>query len=234
MIGFLNLSMVDVSKQTVEPPKLLVKGEALLFKPADQMQLSVGVVTQHDDPQQALRLNNAKMAQVIKSLNQLGLVHTDYQTGQFQIQPIHTVPPKEPPADWKAKVSHYEVTNTIRIKTQRLDLTSEIILASSQSGANQIENIQFDLKDPRSYRAEAIKKATENAIADANILAKAAGVKLTGVRSLTLDQGHPVFSAPRALMYKASAESLSENTPIEAGAIEVRASVDMIFDISAL
>jgi uncharacterized protein YggE len=207
--------------------QLFVKGEAVLLKPADQMQLTIGIVSQDTEAQRALQINNKKMRQLIKNLNDIDLPQTDYQTGQFYISPVYKRQPKEIPAEWQP-ISHYEVTNTLQIATQKLDLVERIISVAAQAGSNKIDSIQFGLKDPRLYRAEAIEKATQNAIDDATVLAQAARVNLLGVHSISLDysQGHNY--SPK-VMYAAAADSSA--TPIELGNVEVRASVDITFDI---
>lgn len=214
-------------------PHLVVRGEALLFKPADQIEVSVGVVTEDVNPQKALQLNNEKMAAVIKELNDVGLTTQEYRTGQFQVRPVYTNPPKDPPADWRQKISHYEVTNTLQIKTQKLDIAGRLLSVASQAGSNRIDHIQFDLKNPREFRAEAIQKATQNAIDDATLLAEASHVKLVKVRYVALDPSQNHFPAPRMMMAKFSGEALSD-VPLEAGDVEVRAVVEMIFEVGSL
>ena len=49
-------------------PKLVVKGEASIFKPADQMEVSLGVVTAAENSSQALNENNQRMHQIIDNL----------------------------------------------------------------------------------------------------------------------------------------------------------------------
>lgn len=210
-------------------PHLVVRGESLLFKPADQLEISVGVMTEDVNPQKALQSNNEKMEQVVKELNGAGLTSKEYRTGQFQIRPVYTNPPQNAPIDWKQKIDHYEVTNSLHIKTENLPWAGKFLSVASQAGSNQIDHIQFNLKEPRQYRAEAIQKATENAIADAKVLAEAAQVKLIKARYVALDPNVNHFSAPRLMMAKMGTQG---DVPLEAGDVEVRAAVEMIFEIN--
>src|SRR5262249_6053214 len=70
-----------------EIPKLHVKGEARLFKPAEQMLIHLGVVTQDVKHDQALDDNNVKMQKVIEVLQSLGLGPENYKTGQLVVRP---------------------------------------------------------------------------------------------------------------------------------------------------
>lgn len=78
-------------------PKMIVKGDFTLHVPADQVVISLGVVTEGPDPKETLQANNEKMQSVIVTLEKLGLTKKEYQTGQFNIQPTYSSPPKEPP-----------------------------------------------------------------------------------------------------------------------------------------
>jgi len=210
-------------------PQMVVRGEGVLYKPSDQLQITLGVVTQDADPQKALSMNNEKMAQLIDRVATVGLSRSEYQTGQFYIQPIYTPPPKDIPPDWQQKISHYEVNNNLQIKTQRLELAGQLISAAATAGANKISDIQFTVKDPRPFHAEAIEVAAKNAMADAAVLAKATGVTIVGIRSIALDHEQ---SRPYPMMAKANFDAFGgAPTPIEAGDVEVHAAVDMVFEI---
>ncbi|WP_052236479.1 SIMPL domain-containing protein [Candidatus Protochlamydia amoebophila] len=212
-------------------PQLTVKGEATIFKPADQLEMSVSVVTQDPESKKAVQANNEKMRKVVGQLTDLGLNVQDYQTGHFTIQPIYhymdSIEKKE-----ASTITHYEVTNTIHIKTSKLSLIEKIIGIAVEAGANQLSQINFNLNNPQAYRQEVIQLATQNAFEDANALAKAANVRLVRVLSLDLDPNQQNYSTPRMLM---ATKQSSENTygvPIEIGQVEMRANVHVIFEIN--
>jgi uncharacterized protein len=103
-----------------ETPKLVVRGEASIFRPADQLEVILGIVTKAESSTVALNENNQRMHQVIANLQALGLPDTDYQTGHFAIHPIYQRPPKDSNEDERAKISHYEVVNAVKVKTTKL------------------------------------------------------------------------------------------------------------------
>jgi uncharacterized protein YggE len=214
-------------------PQLAVRGEASIFKPADQMEVSLGVVTLAENSHQALNESNQRMRQIIDNLQLLGLDESDYQTGRFHIRPIYQKPPKGSEEDERTVISHYEVTNTIQIKTQKIDLADKILTAAVQGGANQIDQVNFNLNNPQIYRAEAIKLATQNALADAAALASAANVKLMRVLTLSLDHWH-TFPVPvmfnKAGAYSVQGETASRDV-LEPGKTEIHATVNAIIEI---
>ena len=210
-------------------PKLSVRGEATVFKPADQMELTIGVVTQAKETATAVQENNQKMNQVIENLQKIGVNSSDYRTGQFRVQPIYRSLPKETGHSNHQVIDSYEVLNSIQIKTQKLHLADQIINTATRNGANQLDHIEFNLSNPQGYRAEAIQAAMQNALLDAEALAQAAKVRLVQLLDVSLDQ-----QLPNRIYRSLSMDKMSsaETTPVESGNVEVKASVEAIFEIA--
>ena len=215
-------------------PKLMVKGEASIFKPADQMEVNLGVLTTGEQSSQAVEVNNQKMRQVIANLKSLGLDETDYQTGDFHVKPVFQKPSKVTDESTQGKIDHYEAYNTIRIKTQKISLAEQIITAAIQGGANHIPQVNFNLNNPQAYRGEAIKLAAQHAMSDAQALASATDVKLKRILNLSLDQWQ---NFPRPMMLKATGESFSTSAAAQAtmepGQTEIHAVVNLTIEIGS-
>jgi uncharacterized protein YggE len=210
-------------------PKLTLTGQATLQKPADELNLSIGVVNRSANAQDALTQNSVKMQAVIDALEALGLTKADYQTGHFSITPTYTPYPKNPPPDWRAAIDGYEVNNSILIKTDKLGMAGQIIDTAIRAGANDIQNIHFSIRDLRKYWDEALAAATQNAFADAKVIADAAGVKIRRVLSIALNNTQlllPKISS--AYLRTAAAESVP---PVEPGDVNIQASVTVVFEI---
>jgi uncharacterized protein YggE len=213
-------------------PKLTVRGEAELEKPADQMHLSVGVLSENRDADEALDENSTKMRAVIDAIKDAGLTEDEYETGQFRIRPQYARRPRQPEPDWKPRIIGYEVQNTIKITTQKLELAGELLAAANRAGANTADVKGFDLADPRQYRAEAIRTATANALADAATLAHAANLELVRILSINLDHT-PVrpIEAPISAM-RAMGDAGAAPPPITAGEVTIRANVTVVYEIA--
>lgn len=213
---------------------LTVRGSAEIDKPADELRLDVGVVTEASDAQTALRNNSERMKQVVEAIKAVGLTEKEYETGRFQVQPRYSTRPPRGDAEWRQQIVGYAVTNTVRIKTQKLDLAGRLIEAANKAGANTIDSIIFGLANSRTHRAEAIREATANAMADANALASAAELRLVRVISITLDEGDR-FAPP--MMYGravAMGMDMESAPPIQPGEVTVRASVAIVYEIASL
>lgn len=212
-------------------PKLAVNGTCVLHKPADQITFTVSVITQADTAELALTSNNSKMHNLVTSLQEAGLEKGEYHTGQFSIQPVYTPYPKIPPPDWKPVIIGYDVTNSLTIKTSKLDLTPILLDAAGKAGASQITNINFGINDPLQYRSEAISQATANAIQDANVMADAANIRLIRVLDIKLDQPQMFPRPGPELRFMAKA---ADNVPfIEAPDVDISANVSITYEIAS-
>ena len=73
---------------------LAVRGHAVLSLPADQLVISIGVVSQGKSAQMALSENNTQMKKLIDALQASGIKEGEYQTGRFSIRPLYSQRPK--------------------------------------------------------------------------------------------------------------------------------------------
>jgi uncharacterized protein YggE len=209
---------------------LTVRGQAELHKPADQLQMQVGVVTEAQEPTEALDRNSEHMQDVIKALQRVGLTKDEYETGRFGVRPLYERRPRNAGVDWQPRITGYEVSNSLLIRTKKLDSAGKLIEAANKAGANSIDSITFDLADGRTHRAEAISEAARNARADAKTLADAAGVRLVRVVSVSLDDAgwHPPVAKMGRAMAVAEAGAAP---PISPGDVTVRAGVTIVYEI---
>ena len=212
-------------------PRLTVRGEAELERPADQIRLEIGVVNEGAEASQVLRENSAAMNSVVTALRGAGLEKDEYETGMFRIRPQYSRRPRQPEAEWQPQIIGYQVSNSVIVRTKRIEMAGEIIAAANKAGANTVEVQGFELSDPRAHRSEAIRTATSNAIADARTLAEAAGLRLVRILSITLD-GPPVVSRPGGFAMEARAMAdAGAAPPISPGNVTVRASITVVYEI---
>jgi uncharacterized protein YggE len=216
-------------------PHLTVRGTAQLEMPADQLRITLGVVTEADDAAEALARNTERMNTVMKSIRQAGLEDGEYETGRFSVQPMYTRRPRGADADWRPQIIGYRVSNSINIKTKKLKMAGTLIDEATDAGANSVDSISFDLADPRTHREEAIRTATHNAITDAHILADSATLELVRVLRIELDATgrEPYMPMARGMGGAMEADMARAPTPITPGDVTVRATVDVVYEIAS-
>jgi uncharacterized protein YggE len=224
------LPNIGYGEAAIDTAKLSLSAQATLSKPANELQLSIGIVTLSDTAETALAENSSSMQNIIDALHKTGLNEADYKTGRFSIHPTYTPYPKDPPHNWKPSINGYEVSNSLLIKTEKLDLAGKLIDAASKAGANSVENITFNLHDPRAHWDEVISLATQHAISDAQIIANAAKVQLGRLLSITLDSTGNATPRFNNVYFTKSAPNAAL-PPIEAGDIEITASISVSYEI---
>lgn len=217
-------------------PQVAVTGVANLKRPADEVTFSLGVVTQAETANDALRNNSDQMTKVIAALKKAGLDPKEFKTGQFSVQPVYSTRPKNAPDDWRPRILAYQVQNRLNVRTMQLDKVGTWIDVGVKQGANAVDDIIFGLHDPREHRAAAIREAATYAKNDALVLAANTDTRLESVLSIALDQAaiQPVYKRAEMLAYAPGASpAFGDAPPIEAGDIDVHATVTIVYEISS-
>lgn len=212
------------------PQQLRVQAEGRVEASPDQLRLRLGVITEAADAGQAVNENNQRMTTVMAMLDDLGLDRKDLATGQFQIQPQWSQPPRPTPANWQREIVGYRVNNDLWIRTTRIDLAGKILGLAHMSGVNQVGNLQFTIADQDNYQQQAMTLATQKALRQAQVLAAAAGAELGNILSLTLDAPGG-FSSDLSLMAEARLMTVPDTVPVTPGNIDIQATVTVIFEL---
>ena len=208
-----------------ERPRIETRGEAVLRVPADQVEFNVAVISEDSTADRALARNTAKVTAVRRALEGAGLAAADIETGRFQLQPQWSSPPQDPQPSWRPTIVGFVVEHQVAVRTRKLAQAGNALTAASGAGANSIGELRFSLADNTKARGEAIQLATRNAIADADAIARAAGLTRGRILSVVLE---PSFTAPSPVQMEMRAmAAMDKAVPVDAGAIEVRATVQL-------
>lgn len=220
---------INYSAQQLALPQLVVQAQGQVAATPDQLQMRLGVITEAAQAGTALEQNNQRMNSMMQGLNQVGITDDELATGQFQIRPEWSRPPRPTPANWQREIVGYQVSNELLVTTTKVELAGKLLGLAQQAGANQIGGLQFGLADPTSEQQKAIEIATAKAIRKAETMAAAAGVKLGAIQSITLN---PSFAAPQPRMMMAEASLASaDSVPVTAGTVDVAATVKIVYQI---
>lgn len=222
------------SMQTV----LHVRGEAELKVAPNQVTVLLGVTTQNKTAKRALSDNSQLMNKIIAAINKKGITKKELNTQRFGVQPIWSSRPRNfsGSEEWKSTITGYRVNNTIKVVTAQIDLVGELINVATTAGANQVQSINFGLSNPREYRKQAIETAIKNAKEDAEFVAEASELMVSGIKTIHLDGSVPSTERVQRKSYARSALSSvadsSDVPPIKSDDITVRASVSVEYFLS--
>ncbi len=208
-------------------PHIVVTGEGEQSLRPDMALLSFSVMREAATAREALSANNEAMAQVIAALKADGVADADLQTAGVQINPRYEYP-RNDQGDQAAVLTGYQVTNTLTVRVRDVQKTGAILDKVVSLGVNQGGGISFTHSDPDEALTAARRKAVEDAIAKARVLAEAAGVTLGRVTEISEQSGRP---EPMPYMRTKMAADMAESVPVEAGENLYRVEVTMRFDL---
>lgn len=209
-------------------PQLTVQAEATVKARPDMLQMRLGVVTEALSADDALAENNLRMQSLMGMLENIGLTSAEYATGQFQIRPEWSVPPRPTPANWRREIVAYRVSNDLVVETGKIELAGDLLGLAQKSGANQVGGLQFGLADPEKYRQQAIAEATRTARLRAQTLAEAAGARLGPIVSLSFN-AFGAYPAPRLMKMEGAMAADAAAVPVAAGNVDVQAGVSIVY-----
>jgi uncharacterized protein YggE len=209
------------------PHLLVVSGTGEVKAKPDQAILSAGVVSEARSAAEALAANSRDMSAVFATLKRLGIPDKAIQTSNFQVTPQY------PPYDSKQphRITGYQVSNTVSVTVDDLDKLGPALDALVASGANNLGDIAFSIRDDKALMAEAREAAVKEATAKAETLARAAGVSLGPI--VEISEGYASLPQPMDRMRGLAAPMMAAAPPppVAAGEETVSVSVSMSWEI---
>ncbi len=191
----------------------------------DMATVTAGVVTQGKTAREAMFGNATKMTRVFEELEAAQIEKKHITTSQLSLQPKYNYQNRQSP-----KITGYEARNTVSAKTYDLDNVGAMLDALVKAGVNNINGVQFSIKDPKAAKDKAREDAIREARAKAQAMAEAAGVKLGKLMSLSESGGN---FRPQPVAYAARSMEMSQaSTPIAAGEQTLSVTVNMTYGIA--
>jgi uncharacterized protein YggE len=205
---------------------------------------TAGVVTQGRTAGEAMAENARRMDAVVTALRRAGIAERDIQTSALSLQPRYSNPereammraretgqpyiPPEPPRG--PQIIGYEAHNNVQVRVRRLAEMGRIIDTLIEAGANQVHGPSFTMDDPQEALDEARNEAVANARRRAELYARAAGMRVARILSITEGGGyHPVpvtFARGEAM-----AAPPPPPTPVAPGELQLGVSVSVQFEL---
>jgi uncharacterized protein YggE len=206
---------------------LSLTGTATTTVKPDKVTVSLGVETTNKTADIALTANSKIMNQVLGALKSAGVRGNETSTSSFSISPNYNY---SQPSSTASRITGFTVSNTIQIQSTNINHTSKWIDAAIAAGANTVDRIDFALSDKKLEESKnnLIKQAMQDARAKADILASAAGVKVVGIRSISLNE-LAIQPPPSIPLAKQSLAAEARPTPIMSGQEEVTTNMGVIF-----
>ena len=197
--------------QSATPGTIQATGNATLTMNPDQAQVSIGVTTQGTTAQEAAQQNAALSTAVQNAIKSVLGNNGTVQTVGYSVYPRYNN--ASPSA-----IVGYTANNTVLVTTYDLSNIGKLIDTGNAAGANSISGVNFGLKNPDPYVAQALTAASKQAIVFAQAIAAGLGRSVGSVVSAQQGSSYvPVVAAPTA--------GAGASTPIQSGSVNVTATV---------
>lgn len=197
----------------------------------DSAKLTIAVLSEGRDLEQANSENASKMKAVIGAIKGLNIKGLKLKTAGYRVTPQRDYKSKPP------KLTGYEVFNAAEITLegyQPEDLAEQVSMLvgkALENGANHIQNLFFYIKTKLPYEKVALTLATREAIERAKILAEAAGVRIKGIVTISTQPIHEPIRPHVMRSAGVKAETAAMEPPLDAGESKIQVRVHVAHEI---
>lgn len=212
-----------VDPATTPEHTISVSGLGRVTTVPDVADVRVGVMITRVKVRDAQTAAATAMQAVIAALRKAGIADKDIQTTSLSLQPVYDYSTNGS----APRLTGYQIVNAVSATVRKLDSISDVIDGALAAGATTLDGITFRVDDPASAESQARDAAMKDARAKADALAKAAGVSITGVSSISEQSGSVPVPVP--YMTGGAATDKAASTPVQVGTNEVDVSVSVVY-----
>jgi len=210
------------------PPVLLVTGNSQVFVTPDQATVRLGIVRQSANAQTAQEQANVVAQEILNTIAKVGVPPSQIQTTRLVLTPVYA--PRSPDSRDAPRIVAYNATNSVSVRLENLSVIGPVIDAGLKAGANQLEGVQFGLRNDLPSRQQALKQAVEEARSKAQTMADALRVNLVEV--LEASEGGVSIVGDSIEPLAGRVMALTAETPVSPGQIRVNANVTIRYRIT--
>jgi uncharacterized protein YggE len=225
--ALLALSFCAAAAAHDEPrPRLLsVGGEAEVEVAPDRADVSFSVEASEKTLADAERAVTEGTAKLLKLCESLGIPKNQVRSAQLNVHPQYDggVISNRP------RIVGYRVSRQVDIDLRDLTRLGKLLQGAVETAANRVSGVGFGSTKKDEHQRAALALAAEDARANAEVLARAMGVKLGRLHTLSASEsgGGP----PEMYQMRAKAASMDAEQTYQAGEIKFQASVMAEFDL---
>ena len=229
---FLLVMTGHVSNTATNANTVSFNGEGKVFAKPDIAAVSFSIVTEAKTSKVAQDANSEKSKKVVDFLKSQDIADKDIKTTGYNIYPQYSYPTPDSPVyyDSNPKITGYQVSQSFEVKVRDLDKISAVLDGLVTAGANQVNNLGFQVDDIEKVKNEARELAIKDAKNKANTLKKQIGIRLGKIINYS-EGGY----YPGPMMYDSKAVGMGgggEVAPsIPAGESEITINVTITYQI---
>ena len=205
------------------PTMLTVTAEGRVTRAPDIAEVSGGVVTSAPTAAAAMAENAIRMTAVVAAVKKAGIADRDIQTSGLNLQAEYRYENNRPPV-----LSGYQVTNTVNLRLRKIGEAGRLLDTLVGFGANQISGPNFLVDAADVALDEARVAAVKQARTRAELYAKAAGLRLK--RIISISESGTSEPGPRPMLMT-RAIKMEAAPPVEPGEVALAVNVTVVFEL---
>jgi uncharacterized protein YggE len=207
-------------------PVVVTNGEGSVKKAPDRAWVTIAAESRAKTAAEAQRLNTEAMTAVLDKIKGAGIPADAVQTTGYNLQPEFDY------ANGRQSLRDYVARNQVQVRIDTLAKTGDVIAAAVGTGATNVSNVRFDVKDREGAEREALRLAVRDARGRADAAAAGAAVQLGGVVRIDEQREMEPVIRPVPMAARMAGEAgMAPTVPVEAGEIEIRAHVTLTMSI---
>jgi len=234
IIVFLIITLSSIFSLAAEPQMISVNGVAERSIEPNMVILNIESFGKAAQAKQAQELQAKEYNRVKSVMEKYKIKKEDFSTENYTLNPEYTYDQKTQ----NNKVTGYRAQHQIKLTVRKSELAGEIIdaltsTAKVETSGVTVQSISWDSDQRNQAESQAMIDAVKVAQQKAETLAKAAGVKIKGIRLISHFSGSDAVVRPMTELrsMKAMAADYSGNTNVSGGQIKVKTDIQMQFDI---
>jgi len=205
--------------------KITVSGSGTTLVNADYAMVTLGVVHMEKDVLKAQEKVNSAINAIRASLIESGVSKEDINTDQVRINARYDY------SGLIEKIVGYSASSYLVIRTNDMENVGNVIDVAFSAGANTLDGIEFFAENTDKAREESLTFAVTDARKKAEIIAKAAGLTITGIEAINESYSYTQESARNAVFKNAVMEDSAAygQTVVQSAKLSVQANVSIVF-----
>ena len=197
---------------------IVVTGQGTVEAVPDRAIIALAVIVVRPTAQDAQRESAAAMTQIVGKILALGLPQSAVRTTTVSL-----FPQRRPESGGTGPITGYQAENRVIVTLDDLSRAGQVIDTGVAAGANGVDGLEWQLRDPTGYRTQALRLAVQDARATATAIAEAAGVG--GLRLVRIEQAGAI-PVPRPGIAMAQ---VAAGTPVLPGTVPVVMQVRAVY-----
>ncbi|MCR8746629.1 SIMPL domain-containing protein [Romboutsia lituseburensis] len=194
---------------------LSVHGASYIEVNSDRARLKVKISTDNTSLEKAQDTNKEVSDRVLMSLKDYGISKENIHSEDLSVSKNYDLT--------NNKFLSYKVTNVISIFLDDFNKLGDVYSLIIENGANDEISVDFILSNPTQYYNRVLKKATQDALNKAGLLAKSFNVKYNPTPNKITELSSPIY----AITYPSSSSSYYKD--IAPGIVKITAEVEAVF-----